>query len=148
MQAGSFLTLLFANPGQFNVQDDPNRFPCCCFHICNFYHQPKKILLYIFESSRVLFTMMMRWFLRSSTINFVRFHSFQQLLTWTRANGRKDPVYDEASSGRPFLFCPGLATLCSLRVGKSFLDKNGVTSSSNTESKVNFPMLWPVDKHR
>ena len=40
-----------------------------------------------------------------------------------------------------FLLCPGLATLCSLRVGKSFLDKNDATSSSNTESKVNFLFL-------
>ena len=40
-----------------------------------------------------------------------------------------------------FVQCPGLATLCSLRVGKSFLDKNDATSSSNTESKVNFLFL-------
>ena len=146
MQAGSFLTLLFANPGQFNVQDDPNRFPCCCFHICNFYHQPKKILLYIFESSIVLFTMMMRWFLRSSTINFVRFHSFQQLLTRTRANGRKDPSLWRSVLRTSFSFLT--------RPGHSLQPQSWQILSGQEwrkllfKGELSFPTLSPMDKHR
>ena len=93
MQASSFLTLLFAKPGNTSS-----------FHMHN--------------------------------QRFLSCHPFFKATLWSAII--RNP-YDKAHP-RPqdylYLLWPGLAILCSLRVGKSFLDKNGVTTFTNTDFKV------------
>ena len=151
MRYKSFLAILFAKPGQ-------------C-HTSSFYVRRYVAVRYLLTPLWALYAMVC-YYDRSSYGNFLRFHSLQlhnnhskrllpnqynsatcvtraTVLMQLKAAHWTHGAYTHLPRTSLFYFLwPGLAILCSLKVGKSSLDKNGATASySNTDFKVKLLLL-------